>query len=169
MEIQQFLKFLRRYWRSALAVLLLCIAAAAGLTLLQTPSYSATSSVFLTVDSGGSAGELSQGATYAERTVTSYVKVATTEVVLRPVIDELGLNTTLVDLREDLTISSPTGTSILNVTARDDDPEQAWVNGEPACPAVNGNGSPSPEPWPGTPTCLSSTSRPRLWTAAARA
>lgn len=125
MEIQQLLTMLRRYWRSALAVLLLGIGAAAALTLLQTPRYSATSSIFITVDSGGSAGELSQGATYAERTVTSYVSVARTEVVLQPVIDELSLDTTLVDLREDLTISSPTGTSILNVTARDDRPDQA--------------------------------------------
>lgn len=125
MEIHQLLKMLRRYWRSALAVVLLTIGAAAALTLLQTPSYSATSSVFLTVDSGDSAGELSQGATYAERTVTSYVNVARTEVVLQPVIDELGLGTTLEDLREALTISSPTGTSILNVTARDPSPVQA--------------------------------------------
>jgi len=125
MEIQQLLQMLRRYWRSALATLLLCVTAAAALTLLQTPSYAATSSVFLTVDSGGSAGELSQGATYAERTVTSYVNVARTEVVLQPVIDELSLDTTLVELREDLTISSPTGTSILNVTARNDSREQA--------------------------------------------
>lgn len=93
MELQQYLQILRRYWRSAVATLLACITLAAGYTLLQGPTYTATSSVFLTVESGGTAGELSQGATYAERTVTSYVKVATTAVVLQPVIDEMSLRT----------------------------------------------------------------------------
>src|SRR5690606_19378416 len=68
-------------------------------------------------------GELSQGAAYAERTVASYVSVATTAIVLEPVIEELELDTTPAELADHLTISSPPDTSILNVAARD---ESAW-------------------------------------------
>ena len=82
MELQEYLRVFKDYWRSALATLFLCIALAAGFTLLQTPIYTANSAVFLTVESGGTAGELSQGATYAERQVKSYVTVATTAVVM---------------------------------------------------------------------------------------
>ncbi|MBK8463261.1 MAG: polysaccharide biosynthesis tyrosine autokinase [Nigerium sp.] len=125
MELQQYLQILRRYWRSTLATLLTCIVLAASYTLLQPPTYTATSSVFLTVESGGTAGELSQGATYAERTVTSYVKVATTAVVLQPVIDELSLDLTPEQLARKLTVTSPTSTQIITVTASDDSPTQA--------------------------------------------
>lgn len=125
MEFHQYLKVLRKYWRSTLAVLFMSVAAAAALTLVQTPVYASASSIFLTVESGGSAGELSQGAAYAERTVASYVTVATTAIVLQPVITELGLDTTPGELADSLTISSPPDTSILNVTARDESSEQA--------------------------------------------
>ncbi len=125
MELQQYLQILRRYWRSALATLLGCIIVAAGYTLLQRPTYMASSSVFLTVESGGTAGELSQGATYAERTVTSYVKVATTAVVLQPVIDELALDVTPDQLARKLAVASPSATQIITVTASDDSASQA--------------------------------------------
>lgn len=125
MELQEYLRILRDYWRSALATLLLCVALTAGFTLLQKSTYTATSSVFLTVQSGGSAGELSQGATYAERQVASYVKVTTTASVLQPVIDELGLDTTPAKLADKLTVTSPSATSIVNIAAQDGDPQQA--------------------------------------------
>lgn len=125
MELQQYLRIIRRYWRSSLAVVLACVAAAAGFTLLQSPTYTSTSSIFLTVESGESAGELSQGATYAERTVASYVNVATTALVLQPVIDELGLDTTPRGLANDLTVSAPSATSIIDVTANAGDPNEA--------------------------------------------
>jgi len=117
MELQQYLQILRQYWRSTLATVLLCVALAAGFTLLQSPTYTATSTVFVTVESGGTAGELSQGATYAERTVTSFVKVASTEVVLKPVIEQLGLDTTPAKLAQNLTVTSPASTSLIQVKA----------------------------------------------------
>ena len=125
MEFHQYLQVVRQYWRSILAVLVLTVAAAAALTFAQTPVYSSSSAIFLTVDSGGSAGELSQGAVYAERTVASYVSVATTAIVLEPVIEELGLDLAPSDLAKELTVSSPPDTSILTIEARSEDPRQA--------------------------------------------
>lgn len=125
MELEQYLRVLRDYWRSGLATLLACVALAAAFTLLQNPTYAASSSVFLTVESGGTAGELSQGATYAERQVKSFVSVATTAIVLDPVIDELGLKTTPSGLAKRLTVTSPTATSVIKVSALDGTPEGA--------------------------------------------
>lgn len=125
MELQEYLRILRDYWRSALATLFLCVALTAGYTMLQTPVYTATSAVFLTVESGGTAGELSQGATYAERQVKSYVTVATTAVVLQPVIDELRLDVKPGQLARQLTVTSPTATSVIKISAQDTDPQQA--------------------------------------------
>lgn len=125
MELQQYLGIVRRYWRSAIAASLLCVVIAAAVTLAQKPTYTASSVLFLAVESGDSAGELSQGVTYAERQVKSYVTVATTSVVLRPVIEELSLDMTPVQLAGKLTVSSPTATSIIDVSATDGDPAQA--------------------------------------------
>lgn len=125
MELQQYLQIVRRYWRSTLATVLACIVLAALFTLLQKPTYTSTSSVFLTVESGGTAGELSQGATYAERQVTSYVSVATTALVLDPVIQELGLDTTPARLASQLSVSAPSSTSIIKISAEDGSPTGA--------------------------------------------
>lgn len=125
MELQQYLQILRRHWRSTLATIFVCIALAAGFTLLQKPTYESTASVFFSVNSGGTAGELANGATYAERTVTSYVKVATTAMVLDSVIKDLGLSQSVEDLAKELTITSPTSTSIVNITATAGEPQQA--------------------------------------------
>lgn len=125
MELQQYLRILRRYWRSTLAVVLVCVAAAALVTLQQKPTYATTASVFISVDSGGTAGELSQGATYAESQVRSYVEVATSAIVLEPVISELNLATTVTALKNSLTVSSPTATSVIRIEARETDPAVA--------------------------------------------
>lgn len=125
MELQQYLRIVRRYWRSAIATLLLCVAVAAAVTLVQKPIYTASSALFLAVESGDSAGELSQGATYAERQVKSFVTVATSSVVLQPVIDQLSLDLTPAQLANKLTVTSPTATSIIDVSATDGGPAQA--------------------------------------------
>lgn len=125
MELQQYLRILQDYWRSTLATLFLCVALAAGFTLLVTPTYTASSSVFLTVESGSSAGELSQGATYAERQVRSYVSVATTAKVLQPVIDDLQLDMMPSELAERVSVESPSATQIINVSVTDETPRMA--------------------------------------------
>lgn len=125
MELQQYLQIVRRYWRSTLATVFLCIALAAGFTVLQSPTYTATSSVFISVESGGTAGELSQGATYAERQVGSFISVATSAMVLQPVIDELGLDLSVKELAETLSVSSPSATSIIKVAANDESAQRS--------------------------------------------
>ncbi|NLA28706.1 MAG: polysaccharide biosynthesis tyrosine autokinase [Propionibacterium sp.] len=125
MELQQYLRIVRDYWRSILASLFICIVVAAGVTLMQTPMYSTSSSVFITVESGGTAGELSQGANYAERQVNSFINVTTSEIVLQPAIDQLGLDTTPTRLAKALEVSSPANTSVIKIAAKDPSPEQA--------------------------------------------
>src|SRR3954454_1246858 len=58
-------------------------------------TYRATSSVFFSLQYGASAADLVQGSTYTQNQVTSYARLATTPAVLQPVIDELGLDTTV--------------------------------------------------------------------------
>ncbi|WP_182174583.1 polysaccharide biosynthesis tyrosine autokinase [Flaviflexus equikiangi] len=124
MELQQYLKIFRDYWRSIVATLLLVVAAVAGYTVLQTPVYNASASVFVIVESGETAGELSQGASYAERQVQSFVQVTETAVVLQPVIDELGMDTTPKALAGRISVTSPNSTSLISVSVSGTDPAE---------------------------------------------
>lgn len=119
MDLQQYLQTFRKYWRSTLAVLLLCTGAVVAFTYVQTPKYSSTSSALIAVDTAASAGELSSGAIYAERQVSSFVALADSALVLEPVIDELGLDVTPQALRSRVSVSAPAGTSIIDVTVTD--------------------------------------------------
>ena len=119
MDLQQYLQTFRKYWRSILTVLSVCVGAALVFTFLQTPKYSSTSSALIAVDTAASAGELSSGALYAERQVSSFVALADSALVLDPVIDELGLNVTPQALRSRVSVSAPAGTSIVDVTVTD--------------------------------------------------
>ncbi|MGO1472256.1 MAG: polysaccharide biosynthesis tyrosine autokinase [Flaviflexus sp.] len=117
MELQQYLKIFRDYWRSILATLFVVVMATAGYTLMQAPTYTATATVFVTVESGDSAGELSQGASYAERQVQSFLQVVETAAVLDPVIDEFSIDATSRSLAEQISASSPNSTSLIDITA----------------------------------------------------
>ena len=119
MDLQQYLQTFRKYWRSILTVLSVCVGAALVFTFLQTPKYSSTSSALIAVDTAASPGELSSGALYAERQVSSFVALADSALVLDPVIDELGLNVTPQALRSRVSVSAPAGTSIVDVTVTD--------------------------------------------------
>ncbi|WP_182355192.1 polysaccharide biosynthesis tyrosine autokinase [Flaviflexus huanghaiensis] len=124
MELQQYLKIIRDYWRSILATLFIVVAAVAGYTIVQDPTYRADATVFITVESGDTAGELSQGANYAERQVQSFVQVVSTASVLQPVIDELNLDATPASLSRSISASSPNATSLIEIAATGDTPTE---------------------------------------------
>ncbi|MCC6498516.1 MAG: polysaccharide biosynthesis tyrosine autokinase [Propionibacteriaceae bacterium] len=115
MELTDYLRVLRKYWVSVVAILLAGVGAAAAASMLMTPIYTASAGVFLTVNSGATAGELNQGSTYAENQVRSYAQVVTAPVVLQPVIDRLRLGVTAVELADQVTATVPINTAIVNI------------------------------------------------------
>lgn len=125
MELRDYLRILRKFWRSIAAVTLVGIVGAALFSLVATPTYTASTSLFLTVQSGTTAGELAQGSTYTERQVKSFAEIAEAPIVLQPVIAALGLEVTPAQLAENVTVTVPTNTSILEVAVVDTDPVRA--------------------------------------------
>jgi succinoglycan biosynthesis transport protein ExoP len=126
MNLRDYIGLLRKRWMSVCATALLVLAAVAAATMAATPSYRATTTVFFAVQSpGSSASDLVQGTTYAEKQVQSYAEVATSPLVLTPVIDGLDLNRSPEDLAGSITTAIPTGTAILEISAADVNPETA--------------------------------------------
>lgn len=125
MELADYWGILRKHWRSITALTFVAILAAAAFSLLTAPTYTATTSVFLSVKSVSSTGELSSGSTFAENQVQSFARVARTPIVLQPVIDDLGLDVTSEELAESLTVTVPVNTATIDLAVVDGDPAQA--------------------------------------------
>lgn len=125
MELSDYFRVLRTFWVSTTALAMLGVAAAALFSLVTIPTYTSSTSLFVTVQNANSAGELASGSTYAERQVKSFAEVAETPIVLQPVINRLRLGTTPGELATNVTVSVPTNTSILEVAVEDTDPARA--------------------------------------------
>lgn len=98
-------------------------------TLTRSPQYTSTAQVFATYSDtsveDGSINSINSASTYISNQIRSYPTLATTEAVLQPVIDDLGLRLTVSGLAGHLTVENPEDTAFVNITVTDDDPRQA--------------------------------------------
>jgi capsular exopolysaccharide synthesis family protein len=124
-ELRDYLDVLRRRWITAVVVALTVLAATSAITLLMPEKYTATTRLFFAVQGTESVTDLAQGSTFAEKQITSYAEVATSPIVLDPVIDQLHLTVSSVDLAKSVAATVPTDTVILDVSVTDPDPQQA--------------------------------------------
>ena len=125
MELRDYFSVVRRRWLTVSIIALTVVAIASITTLVMTPQYTATTRLFFGVDGTGSATEMAQGSSFAERQMTSYAEVATSPLVLDPVIRDLGLGVTSFDLAQVIVASVPTETVILELSVTDPDPVRA--------------------------------------------
>lgn len=125
MELSDYVRVVRKFSISITAVTLVGLAIGALMSLVATPTYTASTSLFLTVQNGNSASDLAQGSTYTERQVKSFAEVAQAPIVMQPVIDQLGLDATPAKLAARTTVSIPTNTSVLEIAVVDTDPARA--------------------------------------------
>ena len=121
MNLRDYLQILRKSWILIVAVSLTGLLAAGVSSFLTKPVYESSTSVFVAIQTSNisSSSELSAGTTYVQNQVKSYAEVATTDVVLQPVIDELDLDTTVADLAKHVDASAPLDTVIIEVTVDD--------------------------------------------------
>ena len=128
MELRELLLILRKSWILILSVTLATVGVSALWTLTRTPQYQASTQLFVSVRTGeSSAGELSQGSTFARQAVTSYVSVVNSAIVMDRVISELGLPQTADQLADQVSAESPANTVLIDVHISDPDPEQAML------------------------------------------
>ncbi|PFG37388.1 capsular exopolysaccharide synthesis family protein [Flavimobilis soli] len=125
MEIRTYLRIVRKSWIAISAITAFVLAAAVAVTLLMAPTYKATTQVFVSVQGSTSTSELLQGSNFAQNRVTSYTAMVDVPQVLDHVIEDLGLDTTVADLAENVSASSPLNTSLINIDAVDGNPQVA--------------------------------------------
>src|SRR5829696_463882 len=124
LELREYFDIIRRRWLSILIIALMTLALTSLITLMLPKKYTATTQLFFTV-AGKSVSDLAQGSDFAADQMKSYAKVATSPIVLEPVISGLGLPTTSGALRESIEATVPYGTVILEIAVTDSDPHRA--------------------------------------------
>ena len=122
MELTDYLRVLRKYWVLIVALVLVGVAAAAAYSLAKTPEYSSSAKVFVSTQSSDNVSDLTQGNTYSQQRVKTYVNLVSTPIVLQPVIAALELNITAGQLGGQVSAVATPDTTIIQITATSEDP-----------------------------------------------
>jgi capsular exopolysaccharide synthesis family protein len=125
MNLVQFLDVMRRRWASVGIAVVLGVGAAIGVTQLQTPEYTSTAQVFVSVKGDDSVSDLSQGNNFSAARVKSYAALATTPEVLRAAAVSVGLQGADADLTGAVTVLTEPDTVLIEITATATDPSRA--------------------------------------------
>lgn len=126
MEFTDYIRVVRRRWRTIVATFLLVVAIAAAFTALVEPQYRAQAELYVSTVSAESPTDLAQGSNFTQRQVATYADVATTPYVLDPVIETLELDLTPQQLAAKVTTQAPANTVLLQVSVTDPDPDTAF-------------------------------------------
>jgi len=124
-RLHPYLALLARYWAIVLGAAIVGGLVGFGLSQLATPSYTAKSTLYFSINYGDSGSDLNQGATYAQSQMLSFAELARSSRVLEPVIDNLELDTTPAWLAQQIDVRTPENTVVLDISANSTDPELA--------------------------------------------
>lgn len=126
MELRDYLKIMRERWM-LIVVCLLAGGLIAGIVSLTTaPTYRATSQLYVSVQTqDGSTQNLAQGSSFSQSQVVGFADLATSPLVLRPVIAEGGLGISAQALADKISASVKQNTSLINVTVTASSAEEA--------------------------------------------
>jgi capsular exopolysaccharide synthesis family protein len=125
MDVHEYLGVLRRGVVFIVLGIMLGLLGGAAVQSMEGPSYSATSRDLVTNKTSGDLNDWLQASTFTQGRIASYVLVASSGLVLQPVIDDLGLETTVEDLARQITVTAPPQTFIIEITATAASPELA--------------------------------------------
>lgn len=125
MELQDYLKILRKRWLTIAITTLVVIGLAAVLTALQTKQYASSTQFFVSVSGADDSAQLQQGSTFTQQRVKSYAQLLETPKALSPVAKELGGGVSTSELSDKIQVTTPPDTVLLEVTVTDADPAEA--------------------------------------------
>ncbi|MFI9403037.1 GNVR domain-containing protein [Nocardia sp. NPDC052316] len=115
----------RRRWAIIVAVLVLCFGASAGYLSTLPTTYTATSSMYVSMATGTSVNDSYQGGLAAQQRVRSYLDLATSATVAKRVIDDLGLTMSVSEVQGSIKAFSPPATTNIILTVQSSTAEGA--------------------------------------------
>lgn len=127
MELPDYLRLVRRYWALLPAGLVLGLGSAMFQVESMPKTYTATSTMYVTMATGTSVADSYQGGLAAQQRVRSYLELTTSDYVVDRVIGQLGLDLDRDELRAKITADTPPATSLLRVSVTDEDAETSRI------------------------------------------
>ncbi|WP_158277243.1 polysaccharide biosynthesis tyrosine autokinase [Serinibacter arcticus] len=126
MVLSDHLRIVRRRWMLIASMVLLGTLGAGVATSLVEPEYSSTAQVYVSVQTqDGSTSSLQQGSSFTQNQAAAFADLASSPLVLDPVVSALGLGVTPQSLSGRITATAKANTPLINVTARAADPVRA--------------------------------------------
>lgn len=125
MELTDYLRVARTYWRGIVAFVLLGVAVAAGVSLVTPKVYQADASGFVSAGASSNPGEASVGDSLAKSRATSYVDLAKSRATALDVIQALGLDQQPAGLIGRISVNQPLDTVLIKISARASTPREA--------------------------------------------
>ncbi|SDD56904.1 polysaccharide biosynthesis tyrosine autokinase [Auraticoccus monumenti] len=125
MTFAQFVAVVRKRWFLILIPFLLACGSVGTWSMLTTPLYTATASSYFSMQGGGTANELYQGANYTQQQLGSFAELATKPIVLDAVIDDLDLDTTSGELARSVSADVMAESVIIDLSATSASPQLA--------------------------------------------
>lgn len=167
MDLRSYMRLLARRWPVFVITTVLVGGLLGGASFLIPPVYTAEAQVMFSarVASDATLDERRVGAMYVDERVRGYAAMVSTEEVLRPVIRDLSLETTVPELADVLTAEIPSGTTVLTIKVVDESPARAAsianaiVGALPAAVAVV-EGAATPEASPVVAATIQKAERP---------
>ncbi len=135
MELEDYLRILRAHWLVILIITAFAGAAAFAWTETQPKVYTSSGSAIVTTGGSTSLGDALVGDNYAKSRVLSYVDIAESRKVAAIAAEEMGYEGNADSLVGRVSVSNPTDTATLSVTATGSTPEdaqalaEAWITG----------------------------------------
>lgn len=125
MELQDYLRILRKRWITIVVTMLVVVGLAGVFTALQTNQYSSQTQFFVSVSGAADNTALQQGSTFTQERVKSYAQLMKTPKALDPVVAELDDGTTTSELAQRITVTTPPDTVLLEVAVQDTSAKKA--------------------------------------------
>lgn len=135
MELSDFLRVLRAHWMPIAAATLLGVLIAGLWSIVQPRVYTAEASGYVAATGASDLGSSMVGDQLAQSKVKSYLTIGSWRSVAESAIAELGLDATPESVVSRVTVTNPTGTVVLQVSAKASTPEaardlaEAWIRG----------------------------------------
>ncbi|WP_394280179.1 polysaccharide biosynthesis tyrosine autokinase [Microbacterium sp.] len=115
MSLNDYFLALRKQWLVIIALALIGAAIGYGYAQTQPNVYRSQAAVVVLPARGDSTAELVQGSNYVQSLVRTYTLIATSPVVLEPVIDRLELTITPRALAGQVVVETPLDSTVLNI------------------------------------------------------
>jgi capsular exopolysaccharide synthesis family protein len=120
-----YLRHLRRGWRAIVVIAVLGAAAGFAISSQQTKKYTASTRLYMSIQAGASAQELSEGSTFIQGQISSYTAIVSTPAVLGPAARRLHISGGPSAIASSISAGAPPASAVVTISATSTDPATA--------------------------------------------